>query len=153
MPYKNKTDGVESARRAHHKHYLKVRSDPVALEAERARSMAYKRAHVTSAHRMLCSAKSRAKKAGILFDIDLSDILIPKVCPLLGIPIVEGHLGGKRGATPNSPSLDRVQPDLGYTKGNVWVISHRANVIKQDATADELERVALHLRQKIYDLD
>lgn len=39
------------------------------------------------------------------------------------------------------PSLDRVVPSLGYVKGNVRVISFRANRIKSDATADELRAV------------
>lgn len=39
-------------------------------------------------------------------------------------------------------SLDRIVPSLGYVPGNVAVISHRANRIKSDATADELRAVA-----------
>jgi hypothetical protein len=31
---------------------------------------------------------------------------------------------------------------LGYVKGNVAVISHRANAIKNNATAEELQMVA-----------
>ncbi len=40
-----------------------------------------------------------------------------------------------------SPSLDRLEPTRGYVKGNVAVISYRANRIKTDATAEELQRV------------
>jgi len=41
-----------------------------------------------------------------------------------------------------SPSLDRLKPHLGYTKGNVAVISDYANRIKQDATPEEVMAVA-----------
>lgn len=98
---------------------------------------------------MLGSAKARAKKGGLPFNLELADIVIPTVCPLLGIPIVEGHLKGKQGPSPGSPSLDRLRPERGYVKGNVWVISHRANVIKQNATPDELERIAAQLRARL----
>lgn len=40
-----------------------------------------------------------------------------------------------------SPSLDRIDNRLGYVKGNVIVVSHRANAIKRDATLDELRRI------------
>jgi hypothetical protein len=79
-------------------------------------------------------ASHRAKKAGIEFDLTIEDVIIPDRCPLLGVKLKPG--AGK--AHPNSPSLDKVDPSGGYTKGNVWVISYRANQIKNDATADEL---------------
>ena len=43
--------------------------------------------------------------------------------------------------TRNSPSLDRIRLELGYVKGNVRVISGRANLLKNDATIEELEAV------------
>ena len=35
---------------------------------------------------------------------------------------------------------------LGYTKGNVWIVSRRANMIKSDATLEELELLVNNLR-------
>ena len=84
--------------------------------------------------KMLAYAKSRAKKKGIPFNICLDDIIIPKNCPLLGIPL---SLTNKTFAD-DSPSLDRLIPDLGYVKGNIIVVSVRANTIKNNATIDEL---------------
>lgn len=46
----------------------------------------------------------------------------------------------------NAPSLDRINNDLGYVPGNVMVISRRANIIKKDATLDELVAIG-----KFYD--
>lgn len=94
---------------------------------------------------MVRSAKERAKKMGLPFNITAEDVIIPNYCPALGIPlkIGTGH------PTPNSPSLDRIVPELGYTKGNVMVISHKANTIKNDATPEEIKRVAdFYLRLK-----
>lgn len=92
---------------------------------------------------MLISARVRATKKKIPFKVSPEDIQIPKVCPLLGIPIVRGI--GKMHAA--SPSLDRKDPTLGYVPGNVWVISYRANAIKQNATVEELELLISNLRQ------
>ena len=88
---------------------------------------------------ILAKAKQRAKESGVPFAISLDDINIPDRCPALGIPLVRGK--GKTHA--GSPSLDRIIPSLGYVQGNVAVISHRANIIKQNATAEELRAVAL----------
>ena len=87
---------------------------------------------------LLKSAAKRAKKKGIPFDIDESDIHIPELCPVLGIPIkiADGVV------SPNSPTIDRIMPSLGYTKGNIIVISFRANTIKSDATVEEIRKVA-----------
>lgn len=49
---------------------------------------------------------------------------------------------GTRINGPNSPSLDKIVPELGYVKGNIVVVSLRANQIKSDATIEELQAVA-----------
>lgn len=41
----------------------------------------------------------------------------------------------------NSPTLDRIIPELGYVKNNIIVISFRANRIKCNATIDELKKI------------
>ncbi len=63
------------------------------------------------------------------------DFQIPKVCPLRGVPLSVGS--GQH--TDDSPTLDRKDPRLGYVKGNVWVISHKANRLKGDFTPNELK--------------
>ena len=96
---------------------------------------------------LLRNAKKRAKEKGLEFSLTLEDIHIPDVCPLLGIPI-QRNLNGV-GATPNSPTLDRIDPNKGYTKDNVWITSWRANKLKSDASLDELERLVTSLKQKV----
>lgn len=93
--------------------------------------------------RMLSAAKSRAKDKGLMFNIHYEDIQIPNLCPILKIPLIPSQ----DGMSDNSPSLDRLIPYLGYTKGNVKVISMKANRIKQDATSAELYAVAKFVEQ------
>jgi hypothetical protein len=73
----------------------------------------------------------------------MDDVVVPDRCPVLGIPLVVGV--GVVG--PNSPTLDKIIPALGYVPGNVVVISHRANSIKHNATSTELFAVARWLQQ------
>jgi hypothetical protein len=87
---------------------------------------------------LLHCARQRAKKRDCRFDLRETDFDIPEVCPILGIPLVRG--GGH--IQPGSPTLDRLVPALGYIKGNVWVISAKANVMKSDASPRELLRFA-----------
>ena len=76
---------------------------------------------------MVQSAKQRAKKIGVPFDLDVEDLIpLPEVCPVLQIPL---DMDSERLAN-NSATLDKVVPSKGYVKGNVVVISHRANKIK-----------------------
>lgn len=88
-------------------------------------------------------ARRRAKAAGLPFTIDKADVVIPEVCPVLGIPIVV--LSKTRD---NSPNLDRRVGHLGYVPGNVAVISQRANRIKNDATLEELRAIVRWLERR-----
>jgi len=87
---------------------------------------------------LLQGAKTRAKAHNLPFDLKIQDIIVPERCPILDIPLKIGE----KTASPNSPSLDRIDPQKGYVRGNVLVISHRANTIKSDATPEELRKVA-----------
>ena len=78
--------------------------------------------------------------------IRASDITIPATCPVLGIPIHVAPLQGKRAPSAGSPSLDRLIPEDGYVPGNIRVISHRANMLKNNATIAELEAVVAYCR-------
>jgi hypothetical protein len=92
----------------------------------------------TQVYEAWCGAKASAKKRGLQFNLEPFDICIPEFCPVLGIRIERNT---KQGPSDCSPSLDRVFPERGYVKGNIRIISQRANRIKNDATAEELEKV------------
>lgn len=94
---------------------------------------------------LLNTAKHRAKKKHLDFNITLEDIVLPKICPLLEIPLTMSK--GK--ASENSYSLDRIDSSKGYIKGNVWVISNRANLLKNNATLEELELLVNNIRNKL----
>lgn len=89
-------------------------------------------------------AKKRAERLGLPFDLRVEDLQIPDVCPVLEIPfeIARGCPGA------GSPSVDRIIPELGYVRGNVAVISHRANSLKRDGTIDELRKLLAWLESK-----
>lgn len=76
------------------------------------------------------------------FDLTEDDFELPVFCPALGVKL-EVASGGWRGVNKdNSPSLDKIIPALGYVKGNVVVISNKANRMKNDGTTAELRRIA-----------
>lgn len=92
------------------------------------------------------NAKDRAKRKHVKFTISKEDIVVPSVCPVLGIPIL--FTSGK-GMTDNSPSIDRLLPEAGYIKGNIAVISNRANRFKSNASAAEIRLLASWMERKI----
>ena len=91
---------------------------------------------------LLYAAKKRAKAEGLTFDLVVDDIIIPDVCPVLGIEMFKGT----RKRKDNSPSVDRFLPVLGYTKNNIRVISWRANDLKKNATVEELTKVLSYMK-------
>lgn len=99
-------------------------------------------------HWLWATAKFRAKRKGIDFNITEEDFDLPNICPLLEIPMWKNP----EEPCANSYSLDRIDSSKGYIKGNVWVVSKRANAIKSDATLEELELLVTNLRNKINSL-
>jgi hypothetical protein len=93
---------------------------------------------LTKRKNLLRWARRRAEEQSVVFNITLDDIIIPPVCPVLGIPI----RCGSGSSTDNSPTLDKIVPELGYVSGNVVVISNRANRLKSNASWFELKRLA-----------
>lgn len=80
------------------------------------------------------NAKARAKKANIEFSIERTDIIIPNVCPILGIKLFREN----KETWYHAPSIDRIDNKKGYTKDNIMIISRRANILKKDASLEEL---------------
>jgi hypothetical protein len=113
------------------------------LQKESARNVLLKHGKSTTPeYGLWYAAKFRAKGKGLPFDLDPDDIVIPAVCPVLGIPIRVGV--GVRFA--NSPSLDEFALGGGYVKSNVRVISWRANRLKSDMTLEEAQNLVEYLQ-------
>ena len=87
-------------------------------------------------------SKYRSKKKGLEYNID-TDYLIsiyPKdhICPILGYKMAPAQGNVKRGQGKFSPSLDRINPRGGYTKGNVEFVCGLANAMMSAADGEDL---------------
>lgn len=138
---------------------LKKRSDAIYCSnvcGSRSRNRRYSKRHpdriqrnrltqnARTAQRMFLRVKSRAKMLGQQFTIQVSDIVVPDVCPVLGIRL--NHHARTSGMKDDSPSLDRIDPKKGYVPGNIRVISGRANLLKSNATVAEMELILADLK-------
>lgn len=98
--------------------------------------------------KLLIHIKSKCKQKNIPFDVTINDIQVPSHCPILGIELRFNEGGAKD----NSPSIDRIVPELGYVKGNVLIISSRANRIKNNATINEMYMIyKFYNDRQVYD--
>ena len=92
---------------------------------------------IDAARLLYKNIKSRCKRMGREFSIELEDILIPEKCPVFGFNLKRED----RETWMFAPSVDRIDSSKGYIKGNVTVVSRRANILKRDATLEELEQL------------
>ncbi len=95
---------------------------------------------------ILVAAKYRAKQKNIPCDITEADIILPEYCPALGIKL---EFSNPYSSKDSSFSLDRIDPELGYVKGNVAVISQRANQIKSNGTIDEHQKIIDYMKSHL----
>ena len=88
---------------------------------------------------MLKNSKVRAKQKNVPHSITLEDIVIPEFCPVF--PEIKLNKDNCT-SQPDSPSLDRVKPELGYVRGNIVVMSHLANTLKSYGTSEQHRQIA-----------
>ncbi len=90
-------------------------------------------------------SKGRARRSNLEFTIVLSDIIIPEYCPYLNIKLTRlwGH-----GRIDSNASIDRIDNSKGYIPDNIEIISFKANLIKRNATIDELKVFAKNVLLK-----
>jgi hypothetical protein len=83
---------------------------------------------------MLYSARSRAKRYQLRFEIDESDItpFLSGSCPYTNVPFDFGPPPKGLRKNPWSPSIDQITPGLGYIKGNVEIVSTWWNIAKHE---------------------
>jgi hypothetical protein len=99
------------------------------------------------ANKRLATAKYRAKREGVPFDLVAIDIIsaapIDGLCPVFSLPLVWCDR-----KNPMNAELDRTIPELGYVRGNISIISQRANSMKSNAKSpDELQLVVDWMRR------
>lgn len=92
-------------------------------------------------------AKASSVRRGIEFTLEPEHIVLVGKCPILGV-FIEYHGIGERELV-HKPSLDRIDNSKGYVPGNVQVVSARANVLKRDATLEELVQLGEWAKEQL----
>lgn len=115
---------------SHQKEYRKRNKEK---QAQYSKSAAQRR-RLDPAKHMYTNTKSSANKRGLDFNLTKEDIIIPINCPVLNVPLVW--------RTWYCPSIDRIDNSKGYVKGNIQVISRKANTMKNNASKEELVQFA-----------
>ena len=85
--------------------------------------------------------KAKSRQLGLPFDLDEQWFVDNQGthCPILGIEFNANDRNAQA-------SVDRIIPELGYTKGNCRIISMKANRLKNNATIDELEKIIAYMK-------
>ena len=98
----------------------------------------------------LGGCRQRCEKSKVPYDLTNEYVysILVDTCPALGIPLIYPDGSLKKGMTINSPTLDRLVPALGYVKGNVAILSLKANAIKSNANSEEVKQVADWMREQ-----
>jgi hypothetical protein len=125
---------IQSARKNYAKNYGKssARKETIANHYRKKRKL-------SPETYLFYHASSRAKKQNLPFNISIEDVrsVFPKdgLCPILRIPL---EFSSK--LTINTPSLDKIKPTKGYVKGNIIILSMKANMIKSNIDDPEVFR-------------
>ena len=116
---------------------------------DRARKHASKDTAWAWASSVARQAKMRANRAEppIPHNIDAKHVyaLLSDKCPVFGTKFM---FYGNKKSVPESPSIDRLDPKLGYVPGNVVIISMKANRIKNAYGSEEILKVGRWLKRR-----
>lgn len=111
--------------------------DPIKRREQNIKHRSTKNGHITA---FLAGARRRSKRDGVPFSLTKEYLLsiATDKCPIFHTPFEWGvsRLGAGH-SKPNGPTLDRVEPHLGYVEGNVAFISVRANRLKDNGTMQD----------------
>lgn len=88
--------------------------------------------------------RANCKYRGIEFNIEFEDIDFVDRCPMLGVELDYTVNALKH---ENGVQFDRINPKLGYVKGNVRVLSSGANRLKSDLNLERCEKVFKFLKE------
>ncbi len=83
---------------------------------------------------MLRNIKFSAYARKLDFNLTYEDLLLPEYCPILGVKLTYGsNMNSEHGAT-----VDRIDTNKGYIKGNIIIMSRKANAMKSNCNLDNL---------------
>ncbi len=107
----------------------------------------HRRSHSNDVYVIWRIAKYRAKSRSIPFTITPADIIIPTHCPCCNVKLIPKSLRPDRmkSGAPDSPSLDRKVPALGYTPTNIAILCMRCNSLKAGITIEMIEFLLTYL--------
>jgi hypothetical protein len=88
---------------------------------------------------ILRKTKVKAKRYHQEFNLTREDIIIPEYCPYLGIKL---EIQNRVSNLDSLASIDRIDNSKGYIKGNIQIISYKANRCKNNLTLPELKLFA-----------
>jgi len=97
-------------------------------------------------NKLLSMARYRADSKDVPFNIDLPHLINlwdenDGRCLLTNQEFDLTSWGEKGQVNPRTPSIDRIQPALGYTKGNVRLVTYHMNIALSDFGTEEFERL------------
>lgn len=151
--YKNRNNYCPFCKECHKNDTKKYRENWTQEQIKRERNRCKEKSRILLVNKpkevMVKAARQRAKEKGLEINITSDNFEIPKFCPVLGIKLKNGK--GK--TLPSSPSLDRINSNLGYTKGNIMVISWRANSLKRNGSIDEFQKIIEYMRNNLIQED
>lgn len=122
-------------RRVEYNKRRKERRKTIPGYKERECTLDAKRRHSNREKTLWNGVRMRAEKQSIPFNLEVSDIVIPDKCPILGYKFNKNVVTRSF----EEPSIDKIIPEWGYTKGNIMVISRKANTMKSNCSLEELE--------------
>jgi hypothetical protein len=96
---------------------------------------------------MVRSKHPKYVQTGHHLNLNPEDIIINEYCPFLGTKI-DYRISKNKTIRGNGYSVDRFVNEKSYVKGNVWVISRLANIIKNDASLKELKSFCINTIKK-----
>lgn len=94
---------------------------------------------------MIRNVKYSAKRRGIDFNLNYTDLELPAYCPLLGIKLNYTT----RYQDCDHATIDRIDNNLGYIKGNIIVLSRLANNMKNQASFKEIKTFSKNILKLI----
>lgn len=85
---------------------------------------------------MIRNLKGSAKRRNLEFNLEYTDIILPRYCPILEFEL---DYSKNISYAINTHTIDRINNSKGYIKGNIIVISRLANAMKNEANFNQLK--------------